>query len=605
MQRRTMFGCLFFLFLFGQAAWAQISQVDYSIEWDQANTHYFKVTIEVKNVRGGKLDFRLPAWRPGRYEIQDYARNVVDFSACNGRGRPLSFRKTDKQTWRVERHGAKSVQVSYRYYAHHLDGGSSYLDAEEAYINPITLLMYLPGKEMKPVTLRVMQPAGWGIASAMNYDRQTSKFHSANYHTLVDEPILISPSLRTIHFKESGARFNLVFQGRATLDSAKIIRDVRKIVSEEKKVFGTFPFRHYMFLYHLLPRRFGHAVEHRNATSIVLGPADFSDARFYRGFLGVTAHEFFHAWNVERIRPAAIYYPDYSRENYTGLMWFFEGVTSYYSSLAQARAGMISREQFYKNLAARFWKLERAWKVKKKSVSLSSWDSWITGYGGAPPHTQLSFYTTGQALGILLDLEIRHRTGNKKSLDDVMRYLFRHYAARNRGVPENGIRSAVKAVTGKDFSGFFRRYVDGNEPVSAAPFLAYAGLKLVTTADLSRPAVSTGFTLDAEGTIQDIWPGSAAEKAGLDLGDQVLALNGRRTTPENLSRQLKPFHDGDTARIWFFHKDSLRQVTLILDGNANFGYRIELMPDPTPLQKEILKSWLSGKNNKIEQQSNK
>ncbi len=596
MQRRIIFGCLFFMFLVNQGGWAQISQVNYSIEWNQANTHYFTVTVSVKNGRGGKLDFRLPAWRPGRYVIQNYARNVVDFSARNGRGEPLPFRKTDKQTWRVERHGAKLVEVSYRFYAHHLDGGSSYLDADEAYINPITLLMYLPGKEMKPVTLRVMRPAGWRIASAMPLDEQTQKFHSANYHTLVDEPILVSPSFRKIRFAESGANFDLVFQGRASLDSAKIIRDVRKIVSEEKKVFGAFPFRHYMFLFHLVPIRFGHGVEHRNATSIVLAPADFSNARFYRGFLGVIAHEFFHAWNVERIRPAAIYYPDYSRENYTSLMWFFEGVTSYYSSMALERAGMISRDQFLKNLAARFWNLEKAWKVKKKSVSLSSWDSWISGYGGAPPHTQISFYTTGQALGILLDLEIRHRTANKKSLDDVMRYLYGHFAARNRGVPEDGIRAAVQAVTGKDFSGFFRRFVDGNEHISAAPFLAFAGLKLITEADSSKPAVSTGFTLDEEGKIRDIWPGSAAEKAGLDLGDQVLALNRRRITSENLARQLKAFQAGDPVPVWFFHKDSLRQITVILDGKANLKYRIEPEQNPNPLQKEILKSWLPAQN---------
>lgn len=570
--------------------------ISYSISWQQPNAHYFHVTLTLSNLSGKSTLVRIPAWRPGRYTIQNYARNVIDVTASGENGEPLPLRKTDKSTWRVEHPGRKRIVVKYRCYSFTLDAGSSYLDDSEAYINPITLLMYVPGKEMLPVTLKIQRPPGWKIATALDTGNEPDSFVPANYHELVDNPLIISPDYKEFSFSEGDSRIEIVLQGEANYSQSQLQEDIAKIVAAQVRVMGELPTRRYVFLYHLLPDRFGHGVEHKNSTSIVIGPANFDDPDFYSRFLGVTSHEFFHLWNVERIRPQAIYLPDYSSEVYTSTMWFFEGVTSYYGDLTLARGGLITREKYYQRLASDINRLQRSGGRKHTSAAEASWDSWLNFDSPPPPHTSVSFYGKGSILGLMLDLEIRNRTGNQKSLDEVMRYLYRHYAAADMGVPEDGLQKAVEKVAGSSFEEFFQNYVFGTAEIDYGKFLAYAGLEtLVDSSNQQSPYLGIRLSSDNPiGRILSVEPQSPALAAGLDIDDQLIAIDGYQVNAQNLAALLRKHQPGESVTVTVFRHHRLRQFEVTLGETPYHPLTIREGEDAGDLNKRIRESWLGG-----------
>lgn len=583
-----------FLGLTGRTATAQDTPpIAYHLSWDQPNSHYVHVRMDIA-APGDEVDVRISAWRPGRYILQNYAKDIIDFEAADQTGAALPFRKTDKGTWRIQAGDAETVVVRYKSYARQLDAGASYLDETEAYINPITLLTYVPGKELLPVSLTLDKPDGWRVATPLDFDAARGAYLVENYHELVDSPLIISPDFETLSFEHGGARFEIVFQGAGTYDADKVIDDVRKIVAAQIEIMQDVPFDRYVFLYHLLQRPMGHGVEHKNSTSIVIGPANFDNPGFYRGFLGVTSHEFFHVWNVERIRPEALYHPDYSKENYTGTMWIHEGVTSYYSGLSMVRAGLTDADQYLRSMARTFRFYDDDYARKVTSPAMTSWDSW-TKTGEAPPNTYYSFYTAGNVLGFLLDLEVRGRTNNEKSLDDVFQYLNRTYAQQDRGVPEDGFEKALETVTGTSFQPFFDAYVYGTEDIDYNAYLKQAGLRLVKSEDSSRPAVRLGinFSNDSdEVVISSLRPDAPAYEAGLDIDDVLVALDGKEVTRQNLTTLLHAYQPGDTATLTYTRRGERREVRLTFGGGGNVQYEIQPVDNPTALQDAIRTDWL-------------
>ena len=567
--------------------------IAYHLSWDKPNSHYFHIRMDIATTDDA-VDVRIPAWRPGRYIVQNYAKDIIDFEAADENGAALPFRKTDKGTWRIQTNGAETVVVRYKSYARTLDAGASYLDETEAYLNPITALMYVPGRELHPVSLTIDKPDGWNVATAMNFNDEHGAYLVENYHELADSPLIVSPDLETFAFDYEGARIEIVFQGQGNYDPDKVIEDVRKIVAEQVEVMQDIPFERYVFLYHLVPYPMGHGVEHKNSTSIVVGPANFDNPGFYGGFLGVTAHEFFHVWNAERIRAEAIYHPDYSTENYTSMMWIHEGITSYYTTLTMARAGLLDTDQYLRNLAFTLQNYDGNYGRKVTSVAMTSWDSW-TKTNEAPPHTYYSFYSAGNVLGLLLDLEVRGRTHNEKSLDAVFRYLNRTYAQQDRGVPEDGFEKALETVAGSSFQGFFDAYVYGTEDIDYNAFLQHAGLRLIKSEDPNRPAVRLGTAIggdDEQAVIVSVRPESAAYEADLDIDDVLLELDGEAITRQNLSRLLTAYQPGDTATLTFERRGQQRQATLHFKNRVNIRYQIQPVDTPSVLQQTIMEDWL-------------
>lgn len=366
--------------------------INYDVSWDTPSDHYFQVSIGIGNVVDQQVDVQMPAWRPGRYVMQNYSKYIVDFSAHSRDGAELPFEKVDKDTWRIAASGHDEIIVTYRNYANVLDAGESFLDSSEAYLNPISVLMNVVGRLNEPTGLTLQQPDGWRVATPLEFNKPTGSYVAADYHELVDSPFLVSPDFDLLSFEMGDTTFEIAIQGDWDYDEDRLIADHRAIVAAQAEIMQDVPFDRYLFMYHIPEKPMGHGVEHKNSTSIVLGPAsalkfpaaDEPAGGIYAVFLRVTSHELFHAWNVERIRPAAMYPTDYSREQYTTQMWIFEGITDYYADLALQRAGLTSEDSFLKGIANTIQTFDQDPGRKITSIAMSSFDSWVK-QDNAPP----------------------------------------------------------------------------------------------------------------------------------------------------------------------------------------------------------------------------
>lgn len=586
---------ILFLLMINIASPAQESpRIRYHIGWDQPNLRFYDVTVTIEKPDNPVTQLRIPNWRPGRYMIQNFAQNVVEFRAENESGKPLQFAKIDKDTWEIATGNTQQLVAKYRFYANELDAGNTYLDDTEAYINPATILMYLPGKELLPVALSVQIPQDWAIATALDFDETLRAYPAENYHELADNPLIISATMDKLVFSHQNVRYDVAIVGNANYNAERMRDDLKKMVAEQVKIFGEAPFKRYVFLYHFVDYRMGHGVEHKNSTSIVVGPTDFSDESTYSRWLSYTAHEFFHAWNVERIRPEGIFYPDYSQPNYTELMWWFEGVTSYYEGITLTRMGYYPLFRYLGKMTNSITSLENNAGNRITSAAQASFDDWAKAFG-APPGTSISFYQKGEILGFLLDLEIRKRTNNQQSLDDVMRLLWKKYGSQQLGVPENGIQTAIEAVAGSSFADFFERYVSGTETPDYGKYLSVAGLEIVEIdGDSSQPDLGVRLSGDERETrIRSVRPDSPAANGGLAIDDILLAVNGQRIHSENYQRIMNRFQPDETIRVAVFRRNQLREFEVQLSPNPAKRWVIRENPNATPAQKSVLNSWLN------------
>ncbi len=576
---------------FGQPA------ITYHVGWDTPENHYFDVSMEIGGLSEPTVEVRMPAWRPGRYIMQNYVKYVIEFAAQTPDGKPLPFKKVNKDTWQVVTLGGDRVVVTYRNYANVLDAGESFLDETEAYLNPISVLMNVPGRMTEPVGLTLQRPDGWSVATALDYDDSLGVFLAADYHELVDTPFLVSPDFDLISFEDSGATIEIAVQGNWEYDEARLIADHRAIVSTQVNIMQGMPFQRYLFMYHLLDSPVGHGVEHKNSTSIVLGPAsamtmpasgEYAEG-MYRAFLGVASHELFHAWNVERIRPEVMYPTDYSREQYTTQMWIFEGITDYYADVALLRAGLMSEDAFLRRLAGSVWSFDQSPGRKITSIAMSSFDSW-SKQDNAPPNTFYSFYTAGKAMGLVLDMEVRGLTGGEKSLDDVFQFMYDEYPMKDRGVPEEGFQAALENITGTSLETFFSDHIHGTEDVDWNKYLSHAGLSLVERPNDDPTAWMHVFLGGM--TILGIGPSGAAASAGLKAGDEFKRIGEYDVTDdESLRAAFANYAPGHLTDVTVIRDDEEHVVELEV-GTPPVESALVISEESSADQTAIRRGWL-------------
>jgi len=468
-------GMLFFAFgLIPRAASATIS---YTVSLDHPEQHLFEVTMTVP-VEGREVATALPAWN-ALYQIRDFAERVRKVKAdCQSLSEvPLTVQKVDKDDWRISSPGPCApgdhnlFVVQYSIFWDDPGPFDSQLNAHHAFVNPAELLMYIPGRRNEPVELRFTDlPSGWVLGSSIQSGR------AANYDQLADAPVLIGV-LTEIHYESDGAPIRVLIEGKVS-DAVRLEAYLDKITDYELQLMGPLRFdspnRDYTFIFNIGAGADagGGGMEHRNSCAIAGSSVEEVAA--------VAAHEFFHAWNVKRIRPQSLEPVDYSREQYTRALWFAEGVTSTYAAYTLERTGLWTKGQFYKDLAGQMATLEGRPAHLWQSAEESSLDAWFEGLSEyRDPARSISYYNKGQILGVMLDLAIRDATDNHKSLDDVMRRMYEFYGAKGRFYDDSeGIRAAVEEVAGKDFHDFFAHYVAGTEDIPYGQFLSVAGLTL-------------------------------------------------------------------------------------------------------------------------------
>jgi predicted metalloprotease with PDZ domain len=595
-------------------------EISYTVSMPEPHTHLLQVEMRVRGAGGGgggegrlpaQLDLLMPVWTPGSYLVREYARHVQDFAAADasggGNSRSLTWRKINKNTWRVETGGAsREVRVSYSVYANELTVRTNELHDRHAFWNNAATLMYVDGQLGAPSTVRVVPFGDWKIATGLpTVSGQRNTFRAENFDVLYDSPFLVS-DFKTISFEVRGIPHRIVIDGEGNYDPERMRRDVQKIVEAAAELMGDLPYRDYTFLLMLHPSA-GGGLEHLNSTALIMRRFGFRPEAAWDDFLSLVAHEYFHLWNVKRIRPDALGPFDYTGENYTRLLWVAEGITSYYENILSRRAGMISDKEYLTTIANAIRGLQNTPGRLEQSIEEASFDAWIKYYRPDENtlNSAISYYDKGAIVGLLLDLEIRRRTSGAKSLDDVMRYLYNEFYKKNRNYTPEDFQRTAEQMAGASLDDFFRRFVRGREELDYNTAFAAVGLQLQTTgsatADPSKPAAPAtqkayfGANLRQDGDrliVSSVPAGTPAYNQGITYNDQIVALDGLRVNSTTFNARLEEKKPGDEVRVTVFRLDELRTFTIKLGGRAEENYRIVPLAQQTPEQRRLYDGWL-------------
>ena len=558
----------------------------------------------------------MPVWTPGSYLIREFERHVQDFAAADSAGQPLKWEKINKNTWRVTTNGTRNWHATYKVYANELSARTNELNSGHAFWTPAALLMYLDGQLKTPSMVRVLAPDVWKVATGLPaVPGQKNTYRAEDFDTLYDSPFEVS-NFKTISFTVKGVPHRIVIDGEGNYDPEKMRRDVQKIVETEVEIMGgEIPYKDYTFFLHLRANSDG--LEHRNST--VLGyprfgfidrnerstsssPSPTSTAQpTYRGFLSLVSHEFFHLWNVKRIRPDALGPFDYKGENYTKLLWVAEGLTDYYADVVLRRAGLISDQDFLSGAAGSLQQLQNTPGRFVQSAEEASFDAWVKFYrqDANSINSQVSYYDKGAIIGLLLDLEIRGKSNATKSLDDVLRSLYQNFYKANKNYTPEDFQKTAESMAGASLDEFFSKFVRGREELDYDRSLAAAGLKLdrgIRT-DGAKPIDRVYFGADTAQeddrlVVRRVYAGSPAYDQGLNTGDQIIALNNVRVTKEFFDARMAEKKPGELINLTIFRFDDLSTLLIKLGGRPEGTFRIVPVENPTELQKRIYQSWL-------------
>ncbi len=443
------------------------------------DSHYLDVVCTLTNITGSTVELQLPAWRPGRYALQNFAKNIRQFGVFDASGQPLLFRKLTKDRWLVETNGITELEVRYDYYAAVINAGSSYVSPELIYVNPVNICLYADGRIDEPCTLELDLPASWRVACGLTATTPTS-FQASDFYELADSPLLASATLRPVSFLVRDIPFHVWIEGPvSSFDQHRIVADFSRFAETEIDLFGEFPERDYHFLVVLLREPSYHGVEHRNSTVLVLGPHDEGEG-LYQDLLGVSAHELFHCWNIVRIRPAELLPYDLTRETYFPTCFVAEGITTYYGDLLLRRSGVFSDEQYLKELQVLFKRHFDNADHATQSLTEASWDLWLDGYEKGVPGRKVSVYHKGAIVALMLDLYLRQQTDHACSLDDVMRLMWKRFGLPFTGYTLADYKAVVDEVAGRSMTDYFERYIIGHESLALAlnQLLSFVALRI-------------------------------------------------------------------------------------------------------------------------------
>jgi predicted metalloprotease with PDZ domain len=577
-------------------------EIQFTVSMPRPYTHLLEVEMRMRraSTRARDVDLVMPVWTPGSYLVREFERHVQDFTASDSSGRALPWDKVNKDTWRIQMGATRDLVVTYRVYANEMSVRTNELNDRHAFWNNAALLMYPDGNLGAPSTLRVVPPPGWKVATGLPaLATPENTFRAENFDILYDSPFEVGP-FKTLAFEVKGVPHRIVIEGEGNYDAERVRRDVQRIVEAEVEMMGEIPYHDYTFIINLRPSG-GGGLEHLNSTAIIHPRFEFQTASDYRDFVSTTAHEFFHLWNVKRIRPDALGPFDYTRENYTKLLWVAEGFTSYYANIFLLRAGLISPADYLALLAKDIQDLQNTPGRLVMSAEESSFDAWIKYYRADENsvNSQVSYYDKGALIGMLLDLIIRQRSNGARSLDDVMRYLYTEFYKKGRNYTPEDFQRAAELAAGSSLEDFFRRTVRGRDELDYNAALVGVGLQLDTTgASLRTPPVETaylGVKLKQDNDrlmITRVYAGTPAYDQGLNTDDQIVALDGVRIKEESFYARLAEKRPGDTITLTIFRLDDLRTLTIKLGGRLDVAYRIVPVKNPSPDQVQLLKGWL-------------
>ncbi len=580
--------------------------------------HLFEIELVVQDPDPQGQRLALPAWIPGSYMIREFARHVVAIEARGARRR-LAIEKIDKHTWRAAP-TTGALTVRYRVYAWDLSVRGAHLDTTHGFYNGTSVFLRVLGREDRACEVLIAPPPGaaasdWRVATTLPAARGRDGarawgfgWHRADsYDALIDHPVEMG-RFDVVTFEAGGVRHDVAITGVHDTDGARLAKDLAPVCEAQVALFepreARAPFERYLFLVTAVGEGYG-GLEHRDSTALLCARNDLPHAGLekvtngYRTFLGLASHEYFHSWHVKRIKPQAFAHYDLDRENYTRLLWVFEGYTSYYDDLMLARARVLEPASYLEALAGTVSAVLRSPSRLHQSIAESSFDAWIKYYrqDENAPNAVVSYYAKGALVALAIDLTVRARTGGRRSLDDLMRLLWRRYgrdfSREGSGVPEDALPALLKEATGVDLADSIARWAYGTEELPLAALLARVGVKLQANTSDRTPSLGARWAMRGhELTLTAVIHGGPAHAAGLSAGDVIVAADGVRVDDKSFKALLARRRERARLTLHVFRRDELREHVVRLGAPEPSEWKLTLAPKASHAALALRRGWL-------------
>ena len=566
--------------------------IDYTISYTNPHRHFVDFQLSTTTNGANKMQFQLAAWRPGRYELANFAQNIQKWGAFDENNNPLSFKKITKDLWEVETESAKEITLVYNFYANQLDAGSCYLDEHQLYLNPVHCMFYIVDRMEEEYQLNMQIPKNYEITSSMK--KNGNILSVKGYDLLSESPIICSDSLQHGTYQVDGITFHLWFQGQCKLDWKKLKKDFTAFTKSQIEHFGGFPVKEYHYFFQITPYKSYHGVEHTKNTVLLLGPGDEIMSKRYEDLLGVCSHELYHTWNIKAIRPEEMYPYNYTQENYFRTGFVAEGVTTYMGDLMLYNSGVFNWEEFVKTQNQNLERHLTNYGRYNLSVADSGFDNWLDGYKLGSPDRKTSIYADGALCMLMLDLEIIKHTNGKNSLHSVMKELYEDFALKKKGYSEDDFRNICEKFGGLKVAEIFENHIYGTEDYIPTLKNAFevVGIELKQKKNTNLGAQYFGFIAVKENeklVIKKVAPNSISDKNGIAPEDEITEVNGK-AVDENLADILKECK----KKVAFTIKKKFSEKTISL-AIGNHYQLLEIVKTENASEKQLIlrKVWSS------------
>ena len=581
------------------AAQTAVEPIRYTVSFPAPQTHYMEVSATVPTERRADVELMMAVWTPGSYLVREYERNVEAVSAAGPDGRALPVVKSDKNRWRVTTGGANTVTVKYRVYGHEMSVRTNWIEAGFALLNGAPTFLTLADRTPRPHEVVITPATGWAksMTGLPEMPGGPHRYRAPDFDTLTDSPILIgNPAV--YEFMVDDKKHYLVNEGEGGIfDGARAAKDLEAIVREHRRMWGSLPYDRYVFL-NVLSEASG-GLEHKNSTVLMGSRWATRTRRAYNTWLDLASHEFFHVWNVKRLRPVELGPFDYENENHTRSLWIAEGVTDYYADLALHRAGLITRDEYLDSLSDKIEELQTTPGRLVQSAEMASFDAWIKYYRPDENsiNTSISYYTKGSVVALLLDARVRKATNGARSLDDVMKAAYDKYAG-SRGYTADEFRAVAEQVAGVNLKTFWDHAVSGTGELDYQEALDTLGLRFRSVAVPAdrpgKPWLGINTRNDAGRlVVSQVRRDTPAIAAGLNVDDEILAIDNYRVRADRLDNRLEQYKPGDKVTLLVARREQLLRLELTFGTEPARAWRLEANPSASDAQQSSRGRWLN------------
>jgi predicted metalloprotease with PDZ domain len=571
------------------------NNIHYTVKMEDPNTHIFNVQIDIDGIKDDFVEVYMPVWTLGSYLVREFSKNIISASA-HSKKESLNYIKINKNTWKIESKGKSKITFNYDVYAFEMTVRTSFLDIEHAMINGASVFMAVKGRESQQMMLTLEPYFEWTkVTTELTPDKGDAyRYIIKNYDELIDSPIELGNQI--IHsFKANGVLHDYAIVGIGNFDIQKLKADSQKIIETAHAIFEDIPYDHYTFYLYLMDNAYG-GLEHQKCSSLIYDRWKFDSRKDYVKFLGLVSHEFFHVYNVKRIRPSELGPFDYTQENYTKLLWIAEGMTAYYDNLILLRSGVITLKEYVGLLTDDIYRYESTPGRFVQSVEESSFDAWVKLYrqNENSSNTMISYYLKGSLIALALDLSIRNLTDSKSSFDDVFRILWSNYKETNQGFTEDEFISICQQVSGNDLNDIWN-LVRSTDELDLNTYLSMVGLEIEKKykKNPKKQLASIGVNFKKNKLfIYSVLSNSPAEKYGLNANDELIAINGIRLSSTNIVERLQTLEINKSAEFTISRNGLIKTLNIIPEVKPKDKYNLVQIKTATEQHKLNYKNWL-------------